>query len=118
MTDDFLFQIMKKRLRKKLALGEFQKTGFAVGLYLAFATDDTACSHPFWRKITLFVESNGLYVEGTIDDFWVFTNYNKSPIPSIRESDQSLVRNWLQQQIEVISFRIGQPTTDWHPFFH
>jgi uncharacterized protein YggL (DUF469 family) len=109
---------MKKRLRKKLALGEFQRTGFAVGLYLTFPTDDTESSHPFWRKLTAFVETNGLYVEGAVNDFWIFTNYNKVPIPAIKEASRSLIRDWLQQQLEVRSFRIGPPTIDWHPFFH
>ena len=109
---------MKKRLRKKLRLREFQRTSFAVGLYLNFLTDDTENSHPFWHKLTAFVEANGLYVEGAINDFSIFTNYNKIPIPLIKESDRYLIRDWLRQQPEVNSFRIGPPTVDWHPFFH
>jgi uncharacterized protein YggL (DUF469 family) len=109
---------MKKRLRRKLCLGEFQKTGFAVGLYLTFQTDDAESSHAFWRKLTAFVEANSLYVEGAVNDFSIFTNYNKIPIPSIKESDRYLIRAWLRQQPEVENFRIGPPTIDWHPFFH
>jgi uncharacterized protein YggL (DUF469 family) len=109
---------MKKRLRRKLCLGEFQKTGFAVGLYLTFQTDDAESSHAFWRKLTAFVEANSLYVEGAVNDFSIFTNYNKIPKPSIKESDRYLIRAWLRQQPEVENFRIGPPTIDWHPFFH
>jgi uncharacterized protein YggL (DUF469 family) len=109
---------MKKRLRKKLELREFQRTGFAVGLHLTFPNDDTESSYPFWRKLTTFVEANDLYVEGAINDFSIFTNYNKIPIPSIKESDRYVIRDWLRQQPEVRSFRIGPPTINWHPFFH
>ena len=108
---------MKKRLRKKLWLREFQRTGFAVGLYLTFPTDDTEASYPFWHKLIAFVEANGLYVEGAINDFSVFTNYNLIPQPAIKEADRYLIRDWLRQQPEVKGFRV-RPPINWYPFFH
>ena len=109
---------MKKRLRKKLRLREFQRNGFAVGLYLTFPNDETESSYSFWHKLTTFVEANGLYVEGAINDFSVFTKYNLSPRPAIKETDRYLIRDWLRQQPEVKGFRVGSPTINWYPFFH
>ena len=109
---------MKKRLRKKLQISEFQRTAFAVGLYLTFPTDDTEHSYSLWHKLTAFVEVNGLYVEGLINDFSIFTNYSLAPRPPIKEADRYLVRDWLRQQPEVKDFRIGPPSVSWRPFFH
>ena len=104
---------MKQRLRKKLRLREFQEIGFAVALILELLENDAESPNYFWNRLTDFVEANGLFILGAIDNFFIFTNYNFSPRPSIRESERYLIRDWLRLQPEVKGFRIRPPAADW-----
>jgi len=107
---------MKKRLRKKLRLREFQYDGFAVCLTLKLANDDEA-QLPFWQKLEAAIEAQGLYVLGRADDFWVMTNYNLVPRPAIKESDRIWMRDWLVQQPEVARYRVRTPSYGWNPCY-
>jgi len=105
---------MKKRLRKKLRLREFQHDGFAVWLRLKLAEDAEARAL-FWRKLETAIEARGLYVLGRADDFFVFTNYNILPRPAIKEVDRYWMRDWLIQQPEVAGYRVRTSTSTWYP---
>ncbi|MBO2011985.1 50S ribosome-binding protein YggL [Hymenobacter negativus] len=59
---------MKKRLRKKLRLREFQHTGFAVCLSLSLP-DIEEERHHFWARLEKAVEAQRMYVIGRADDF-------------------------------------------------
>ena len=107
---------MKKRLRKKLRLREFQYDGFAVCFILKLADNDEA-RLPFWQKMEAAIEARGLYVIGRADDFWVMTNYNLLPIPAIKETDRYWMRDWLVQQPEVARYRIRTPSHGWSPCY-
>lgn len=107
---------MKKRLRKKLRLREFQYDGFAVCLVLSLAANDEA-RYPFWKKLEAAIEAKGLYVIGRADDFGVFTNYNLSPIPPIKETDRYWMKDWLKQQPEVTSYQVSTPSDSWNPCY-
>ncbi|MFD1469048.1 50S ribosome-binding protein YggL [Hymenobacter caeli] len=107
---------MKKRLRKKLRLQEFQYDGFAVCLKLNLADDDET-RLPFWQKMEAAIESQGLYVIGRADDFWVMTNYNLVPVPAIRESDRHWMRDWIVQQPEIAHYRVRTPSYTWYPCY-
>ncbi len=107
---------MKKRLRKKLRLREFQYEGFAVCLALDLGDEDEM-RLPFWKKLEAAIEAQGLYVLGRADDFWVFTNYNLVPIPAIIETDREWMGNWLMQQCEVSSYQVGTPCNNWIPCY-
>jgi uncharacterized protein YggL (DUF469 family) len=105
---------LKKRLRKKLHLKEFQHDGFAVWIRLKLAEDDESRA-PFWKKLEAAIETRGLYVLGRADDFFVFTNYNLIPRPAIREADRYWMRDWLAQQPEVVSYRVRVSANTWYP---
>lgn len=112
---------MKKRLRKKLELREFQKTGFSMGLRLTPIEINPDNPNYFWNRLTTFVESAGLYLLGAGDgqtlDVSIFTNYNLTPIPPIKESDRLLLRDWLRLQPEVKSYIIGRRANGWHFYY-
>ena len=105
---------MKKRLRKKLRLREFQHIGFAVWLKLKLADDDEA-RLPFWQKLEAAAEERGLDVLGRANDFFIFTKYNLVPVPSIKESDRYWMRDWLVQQPEVAGYRVRTTSHTWYP---
>lgn len=107
---------MKKRLRKKLRLWEFQYDGFAVCLRLKLPNDDEA-RLPFWLRLEEAIEARGLYVIRRTDDFWVMTNYNLVPIPAIKEADRYWMRDWLVQQSEVLGYRVSVPSYNWRPCY-
>lgn len=113
---------MKKRLRKKLERSEFQRNSFPIGLVLQPIEMDPESPAYFWNRLTDFITSNGLYLLGvgdaTLLDVSVFTNYNLIPRPAIKESDRYLLRDWLQQQPEVRSYRVGQRARNWHFYYH
>ncbi len=107
---------MKKRLRKKLKLHEFQYTGFAVCLRLNMADEDEL-RHPFWLRLVEAIEGRGLYVIGRADDFWVMINYNLVLIPAIKEADRYWMRDWLVQESEVADYRVCTPSYVWRPYY-
>lgn len=113
---------MKKRLRKKLELREFQKNSFSMGLQLAPTETNPDSPDYFWNRLTAFVESNGLYLLGGGDAFTldvsIFTNYNLIPIPPIKDSDRRLLRDWLRLQPEVKHYIIGRRDNTWHFYYH
>jgi uncharacterized protein YggL (DUF469 family) len=104
---------MKKRLRKKLRVREFQYEGFAVCLQLNLADNDEA-RLLFWLKLEEAIEAQGLYIIGRADDFWVMTNYKLVPIPAIKEADRYWMRDWLVQQPEVVHYRVRTPSYNWY----
>lgn len=113
---------MKKRLRKKLERREFQKESVSMGLVLQPVEIDPNSPTYFWNRLTDFITSNGLYLLGGGDayllDVAVFTNYNLVPRPAIKESDRFLLQDWLRQQPEVKSYRIGPRANGWHFYYH
>jgi uncharacterized protein YggL (DUF469 family) len=113
---------MKKRLRKKLEQREFQKLSFSMGLILQPIENDPDSPDFFWNRLTNFVTHNGLYLLGGGDtyllDVYVFTNYNLIPRPVIKESDRYLLRDWLRQQPEVQSYRVGPRARSWPFYYH
>ena len=113
---------MKKRLRKKLELREFQRTSFPIGLQLAPIELNPDSPDYFYNRLTAFVESKGLYLLGVGDshtlDVNIFTKYNLLPIPSIKEADRYLLRDWLRLQPEVKRYIIGQRGNGWRFYYH
>lgn len=113
---------MKKRLRKKLELKEFQKDGFSMGLQLVPTELSPNSPNYFWNRLTTFIESKGLYLLGGGDAFTldvsIFTNYNLIPRPPIKDSDRRLVRDWLRLQPEVKHYIIGHRDNTWHFYYH
>lgn len=100
---------MKKRLRKKLRLREFQDFVFHVRFDLAIPNTDEA-NDAFMDKLFPFVEGKNLTINGTINDFYVQPEYRRSTA----ETDRQLLLEWLAQQPEVINAQIGPLADAWY----
>lgn len=103
---------MKKRLRKKLRLREFQEMGFSVKYDLDAAMTDDELSG-FWVKLIQTVETSHLMIGGGLNDFFVATDSRRSAT----ETDRTNIQNWLQQQPEVSNIAIGPLVDAWHGTF-
>ena len=109
---------MKKRLRKKLRLREFQQMCFAVRLVFPPKAGglDTPEKESFWYKLVTMTESNDLLILGMADDFCVMTNFYKMPDgrwKTATDTDRQIVKEWLGQQPEIESVRIGPLANAW-----
>ena len=100
---------MKKRLRKKLRVLEFQEMGFKVNFDLHLPETDAA-QFAFWDKLVAEVESNGLLIGGGLDDFFVQANSRRSAT----ETDRQAIETWLLQQPEVSAVTIGPLIDAWY----
>jgi uncharacterized protein YggL (DUF469 family) len=109
---------MKKRLRKKLHLREFQQMCFAVRLMFTSEAEglDSPERRSFWHRLVAMLESNDLLILGMADDFCVMTNFYKLPDgrwKNATDTDQQTVKEWLDQQPEIASVRIGPLANAW-----
>ena len=107
---------MKKRLRKKLGRKEFYRNVFPVSLTLTLSEQDPEGTQ-FWSRLEEWVEATGLLVIGNINCFNIFPNYNTVPPPLVTDKDRIAVKNWLQEQPEVVYFIIGPRGNNWRPYF-
>lgn len=105
--------LMKKRLRKKLRLGEFQELGFEVGFRLP-GTLDEAQGLQFWDEfIGQAIESAGLMCGGGCGQEWgIFVV--RPGRRSATEDDQRHVRAWLERHPLVSDIRVGPLVDAWH----
>ncbi|MDO7876870.1 50S ribosome-binding protein YggL [Hymenobacter sp. ASUV-10] len=106
---------MKKRLRKKLHLGEFQEMCFAVRLTFASPEESTE-GDAFWYKPVTAVEANNLLILGMADDFCIMTDFYKMPDglwKTATENDRHFMKDWLERQPEVQSFTVGPLANAW-----
>ncbi|WP_460576767.1 50S ribosome-binding protein YggL [Hymenobacter coalescens] len=97
---------MKKRLRKKLRLKEFQELGFHASFDLAPAQDDLT----FFDQLIPFVESIGLFIGGGINNFYAVAGHRQSATPE----QQQALREWLTQHPQVSNIDIGPLNDAWH----
>lgn len=103
---------MKKRLRKKLRLREFQEMGFKVQFDLNLPDTDEA-NFAFGDKLIVEVERNHLLMGGGLNDFFVCTDSRRSAT----EADRQALESWLQQQPEVTATNVGPLVDAWHGSF-
>ncbi|GAB2856303.1 YggL 50S ribosome-binding family protein [Hymenobacter ruber] len=103
---------MKKRLRKKLRLREFQEMGFSVKFDLAELGSDEAY-FTFWDKLVEVVEANHLLMGGGLNDFFVGTDSRRSAT----EADRKAIETWLHQQPEVSAVNVSLLVDAWHGSF-
>ena len=103
---------MKKRLRKKLRLREFQEMGFRVRFDFIDPKDDEFFTD-FWQRLTQLSEANHLLMGGSLDDFFVQTN---SRCPAI-EADREALATWLHQQPKITNSNVSPLVDAWYgPF--
>jgi uncharacterized protein YggL (DUF469 family) len=104
---------VRKRLRKKLRVGEFQELGFTVELTLPPDLDEAA----MWLLSDAFleqaIEANGLLCGGGCGRSWdVFVVH--AGRCSATEAHRAAVAAWLAQQPLLLAARIGPLVDAWH----
>ena len=105
--------LMRKRLRKKLRIGEFQELGFELKFRLDEAVSDTEVE-PFWDAfIGEAVEPRGLMCGGGCGREWeVFVA--RPNRQSASEDDRHALEQWLQANRHVVDLQIGPLIDEWH----
>lgn len=103
---------MRKRLRKKLRLGEFRECGFEVSFRLADGLPDSHLDR-FWDSfIGDAIEAHGLMCGGGCGRVWdVFVT--RPGRRSATEDDRRDITAWLQRHPDVIEARIGPLIDAW-----
>ena len=105
---------MKKRLRKKRRVGEFQEMGFEVSFNIQkglTVSEQNAILDDF---ITQAVEANGLQFGGGGDTHWQgFIVLNKSR-GSVSAHHRETVRSWLEKNPQISNIRIGELRDVWY----
>lgn len=101
---------MRRRVRKKLRLGEFRE--FGLELTFALPTDSSEAQlDAFWHELVEEVESRGLLVGGGSGQRWdAFVTRARG---SATEGDRDALRGWLEQHGLVTEVRIGELVDAW-----
>ena len=94
---------MKKRLRKKLRLLEFQEMGFTLSF-------DVDCNNPetygpLYARLSEFLNKEGLTTVFGYGDLFVRT---KREYQSVSETNRKVVAAWMQKQPEAIQLSFGR----------
>ncbi|WP_286192473.1 50S ribosome-binding protein YggL [Hymenobacter sp. BT559] len=112
LAENLIIQAIRKRLRKKLRLREFQEMGFHVD----FKVDIPANSEvedAFFDKLFDFVDERELSIGGNMSNFYV----SRGERNSTTDADREALSHWLQQQPEVSAVRVWPLDDTWHgPF--
>ena len=103
---------MKKRLRKKLRLHEFQEMGFEVQFDFTHEKSEAEIN-TFWDEKIEFVESQGLFIGGSITNFFATADHRKSTKLEQREA----LLNWLNARADVKDVVVGPLRDAWHGNF-
>jgi uncharacterized protein YggL (DUF469 family) len=104
---------MRRRLRKKLHLGEFREYGFELSYELRpDVKDDEADS--FLDSFIGEIESNGLFCGGGgKGSSWGFLVYRDGR-GSAREEHKAKLADWLEGQPDLVTYRLGGFVDLWH----
>lgn len=100
---------MRKRLRKKLHLGEFREDGFIIKFSLTNANKlDDFCD----RFIDEAIDANDLECGGGGNTEW--EAFITRCTGSATEADRLSVLNWLKRQPSVKNIEVGPLVDAWH----
>ncbi|TWT37042.1 hypothetical protein KOR34_19890 [Posidoniimonas corsicana] len=103
---------MKKRLRKKLRLGEFREYGFEI----AFATDprvSAATRNSVLDEFIEMIESRNLQFGG--GGLREYSGFVAGPWRgSATDEDRQAVLQWLHAQAEIVAAKAGPMRDAWH----
>lgn len=104
---------MRKRLRKKLRIGEFKELGFEVRFRVDEALSDFELD-PFWDAfIGQAIELRGLMCGGRCGREWdVFVA--RPNRQSASEDDWRGIEHWLRANKHVLDIQIGPLIDAWH----
>ncbi|MFA5758532.1 MAG: 50S ribosome-binding protein YggL [Clostridia bacterium] len=92
---------MKKRLRKKLQLGEFRQLGFLITAKTDNLSDENL------DKLIEFFELNNLYIGGVFSQDIRMVCMRKNPI-SCTDQDRKMVKTFLDNNTNINSSTISQ----------
>jgi uncharacterized protein len=103
---------MKRRLRKKLRLKEFQELGFHLSYRFAHGTTAEARDRHLAEFID-FIEGQQLTCGGGGDEA---VSYFVAHVPrgSVSEAQQTAVKAWLVAREEVTAVQVGPLIDAWH----
>jgi uncharacterized protein YggL (DUF469 family) len=106
------FDVMRKRLRKKKHLGEFQEFGVDVVVALQHGVDFDAFLDDFLCDA---VEANGLLFGGgeMAEKFEGFLELGRR---AVYVSNLTKVSTWLAADPRIQSFQLADPVDAWHGF--
>ncbi|OEU68679.1 MAG: hypothetical protein BA863_01760 [Desulfovibrio sp. S3730MH75] len=106
---------MKKRLRKKKRLGEFQELTFLVGYRASNELDKQAVDELIDRFIEEVIEENGLGFFGGGRDFefggFVVTEKDRG---TVSEEQKESVKQWFIQESEILGYYVTPLVDAWH----
>ena len=103
---------MKKRLRKKLHLGEFRELGFSVSFQTpaTLSTDGRNC---FLDTFIAMIEANGLqFGGGGLDEWEGFVAFDSRGTAT--EDHRQVVRRWLEDHPQTQIVAVGNLVDAWH----
>ena len=97
---------MKKRIRKKLKLKEFEEQGFRV--IIQFNQEHSKSKTLVRDFLNFTIDKNNLSCGGCTDDNQLEMFITSITRTSANEKHRHLIEQWLKKRQEVISFDIGQ----------
>lgn len=105
---------MKKLLRKKRRIGEFQELGFSIDCWFVDGFSDVAFDS-FWDAfIDQAIEANNLLFGGGGDrTHWGGFVTSAKRRGSTTETDRSHLQEWLESRPEIIEIVVGQLVDAW-----
>lgn len=104
---------MKKRLRKKTRVGEYQEFGFSVWLRVADHLSGDDQNSLFDDFIRLAIVANGLQCGGGNGLRWdVFVTLDRRG--SATDAHRQLADNWLADESSVLEYEVGPLVDAWH----
>ncbi len=103
---------MRRRLRKKLRIGEFREDGFAVAASLAAGQSTAKCDQVLDDFLD-FLSHHGLQFGGQCGPTWDGI-VERTRRGSALERHRAIVGDWLDTHPQVASFQIGPLFDAWH----
>ncbi len=107
-------RIRKRRLRKKLRVGEFQELGFDVTYTSKPELTESDRDKLLDAFIEFAIEANELAAGGggiTSMDFFVASSKSRG---SATEAHRQAVETWLNSRTDIDSFKVGDFRDAWH----
>lgn len=104
---------MKKRIRKKLHVGEFKEMGFAVRFRIAADVDEDGLNTFLDTFLSEVVEGNGMGFGGGGNHEWegFITMMERG---STTEEHRALIDRWLGDNPQVEEHEVGPLEDAWH----
>jgi uncharacterized protein YggL (DUF469 family) len=102
---------MKKRLRKKLMLREFQQLGFRFQFDFVEPIDE-AKEWGFLEALMAYEDANGISAAGGPNSFYVYFDFNRASVTP--QQRQNLIE-WLKQRTDIINVEVKPLTDAWYP---